>query len=218
MNSFPPVANAISSEVEIGESIPFRTMFAATDLDGDAITRFRYRDNGSANFSGFFTYRGVCQASNTWFTVEGNDLLQVRYQAGVTENSESFSVQVFDGEFWSDVEAEQVATIAQNTQAPVVTPTPTSVEANELIPITDLFTVSDPENNPIERYFFVDRSINANGGYLQLSGQRLESGRFHLIEASQLAGLFYVGGTFGPQSENIGIPVSYTHLTLPTKA
>ena len=62
MNLFPPVANAISSEVEIGESIPFRTMFAATDFDGDAITQIRFRDNGSANFSGFFTVSGVRQA------------------------------------------------------------------------------------------------------------------------------------------------------------
>lgn len=202
--NFPPNVNALSLDVEIGESIALRNLFSATDLDGDPITQYRFRDNGAANFSGFFTIDGVRQNANQWITVSADDFLRVRYQAGLTTSAESFSIQVFDGQF-SNISAAQISTVPENREAPTVIGTDSSVLAGELLPVTDFFTVTDPENNPITRYFFVDRSLNDNGGHFLFQGNRVPSAQFFLVDADQLSELFYVGGEFGPQAENVGV-------------
>ena len=194
--NFPPNVNALSLDVEIGESIALRNLFSATDLDGDPITQYRFRDNGAANFSGFFTIDGVRQNANQWITVSADDFLRVRYQAGLTTSAESFSIQVFDGQF-SNISAAQISTVPENREAPTVIGTDSSVLAGELLPVTDFFTVTDPENNPITRYFFVDRSLNDNGGHFLFQGNRVPSAQFFLVDADQLSELFYVGGEFG---------------------
>ena len=207
MNLFPPSVEARVTSVQIGDSVAFTNMFAASDLDGDQISLFRFRDDSAAATSGFFTVRGVRQASNTFIEVGLNDLQFVRYNAGLIESSETFSVQVGDGgPELSAVDIAVVNTITGNFFAPTIDVTPGSVQEREILDPTTLFTVSDPEGNPPVRFFFADRRANNNGGFFLFNGVRQESGRFFVVEADELDQLSYVGGRFG-QTENIGIQV-----------
>lgn len=207
MNFFPPSVSARVTSVQIGDSVAFSNMFTASDLDGDDITLFRFRDNSAAATSGFFTVRGVRQASNTFIEVGANDLAFVRYQAGLIESSETFSVQVGDGGTeLSSVDVAVVNTITGNFFAPTIEVTPGFVQERGILDPQTLFEVSDPEGNPPVRFFFADRNANQNGGHFLFNGVRQESGRFFVVEADELDQLSFVGGRFG-QSENVGIQV-----------
>jgi hypothetical protein len=204
MNLFPPNVEAISTSVEIGDSVLFKNMFEASDLDGNPIVIFRFRDNNSAATSGYFSIRGVRQASNAFIEVGLNDIDFVRYHGGLIESNETFSVQVGDGQRVSNVDASLVFTVATNFFPPTITPIPGTVLSDERLDPATLFSVSDAENNAIVRYFFVDRSTNSNGGYFTLNGVRQPSGQFFVVEADQLDALRYVSATFG-HTENVGI-------------
>lgn len=204
MNNFPPNVDALQASVQIGDSIAFTRLFEASDLDGNDITRFRFRDNSNSSTSGFFTVAGVRQEANTFIQVFANQLNTVRYHAGLIESTESFSVQVGDNERLSTVDSAQLVTVTGNFFAPTVIPQPGSVQEREVLAASSLFEVTDPENNPIIRYFFADRAANQNGGFFRLNGVRQQSGRFFVVEADQLANLEYVGGRFA-QTENIAV-------------
>ena len=207
MNLFPPSVEARVTSVQIGDTVAFSNMFTASDLDGDDITLFRFRDDSAAATSGFFTVRGVRQASNTFIEVGANDLQFVRYNAGLVESSETFTVQVGDGgDELSNIDIAVVNTIAGNFFPPTIDVTPGSIQEREILDPQTLFNVSDPEGNPPVRFFFADRRINNNGGFFLFNGQRQESGRFFVVEADELDQLSYVGGRFA-QTENIAIQV-----------
>ena len=204
MNFFPPNVTANQVTVQIGDSLPFARLFEASDLDGNAITAFRFRDDNATSVSGFFTVNGVVQASNVFFEVDASELSTVRYNAGLVVGTENFSVQVSDGQRLSNVATSQAFTVVANFFPPEITAIPTDVLESETIPLSSIFTVSDPEGNEVVSYFLNDRSANFNGGHLLLNGVRQPSAQFFRITANQLNNVEYVGGQFN-QTENVAI-------------
>ncbi len=190
--------------MEIGSFKPFHTLFDVSDLDGNPITKYRFRDNSNVNFGSFFTLQGVRQAANTWIEIDASLLYEVKYHAALIEHSESISVQAYDGS-WSNVDAAVIFTIPRNLDRPVVTASPAEVLESEAVRIETLFNVTDGDNNPILRYYFVDRRFNANGGHFTFDNVRLPSAQWFIVEADELDRLRYVGGDFGPQTENVGV-------------
>ena len=204
MNLFPPNVTANDTTVQIGDTALFSSLFVATDLDGDDITGFRFRDNNGTTTSGFFTLRGVIQPSNVFIEVGAQDLPFLFYNAGLIEGTETFSVQVNDGENLSNVSTADAITVVSNFFPPVITGIPSSVLEGNRIDAADLFSVSDPENNEVISYFITDRLANENGGFFLLNGVRQPSAQFFQITAAQLDNVQYVSGEFG-QTENIAI-------------
>lgn len=190
--------------MEIGSFKPFHTLFDVSDLDGNPITKYRFRDNSNVNFGSFFTLQGVRQAANTWIEIDASLLFEVKYHAALIEHSESISVQAYDGT-WSNVDAAVMFTIPRNLNRPVVTASPAQVLESEAVRIETLFNVTDGDNNPILRYYFVDRRFNTNGGHFTFDNVRLPSAQWFIVEADEIDRLRYVAGAFGPQTENVGV-------------
>lgn len=80
-------------------------------------------------------------------------------------------------------------------QAPIVNVTDQTVLMNATIVATDLFSVSDPDSDPILKYRFEDFSSDVNSGYFSLNGSALTNGSMTEIDAVDLGSMFYVGGT-----------------------
>ena len=80
-------------------------------------------------------------------------------------------------------------------QAPIVNVNDQTVLINGTIAATELFSVTDPDSDPILKYRFEDLSSNANSGYFSLNGSALTNGSMTEINAGDLADMFYVGGT-----------------------
>ena len=202
MNLFPPQVTALQTTVQIGDSVAFSNMFDASDLDGDAIQTVRFRDSDGLATSGFFTVRGVRQAAGVFIEVDFDEINTVRYQSGLIESYESFSVQVSDGERFSTVDLALANTVPQNFFPPEIETFNQSLQENRSIAASSFINVTDPENNPILRYFVSDSRNNENGGFFELNGTRLPSAQFFLIEADDFADLRYVGGRFN-QTETV---------------
>ena len=98
-----------------------------------------------------------------------------------------------------------VSTVAANLRPPVVTAQSTTILEQESVALTELFEYSDPEGSPATQFLIVDRSFNQNGGHFTQNGVRLESARWHLLDADEIGGIEYVSGEFGPQTENLSV-------------
>ena len=199
MNFFPPQVEARQTNVQLGDSIAFSNMFSASDLDGNPIQTVRFRDSDGVNTTGFFTIRGERQPAGVFIEVDFSEINLVRYQSGLTVSSEAFSVQVGDGERFSTVDLALVNTIPQNFFPPTIQTFDREIQENESIAASSFINVTDPENNPILRYFVSDSRSNANGGFFELNGTRLPSAQFFLVEAEDFENLRYVGGRFNQE-------------------
>jgi hypothetical protein len=138
-----------------------------------------------------------------WLFVRASDLKDVVYRSqSLTGQSETISVRAFDGFAYSPTVDFRLFT----SSAPVVvTGPPVNVLTNERTAASELFEVTDLDQDTIQTYLFVDRRPNANGGYFELNGVRQNSAEWFIVQASELEDLVYVGGSAGPQAENIGV-------------
>ena len=203
-NLFPPSVDAKEKVVEVGNTLPFHTMFEVFDIDNNPILKYRFRDNSGTSYGSFFTVDNVRQDANTWIEIDAAYLYEVKLHASLLQYSESFSVQVYDGQ-WGNVDTAIIHTVTANTSSPVVTATNGSVLETETARIEDFFTVTDFDDNPITQYYFVDRRLNQNGGHFVFQGQRVGSAQWFIVAADEMEDLEYVGGAFGTQTENIGV-------------
>lgn len=204
-NNFPPSVTVKNSNVEIGAKILFKDLFEVSEIEGNAITKYRFRDNGSANFSGFFALSGVKQVAGGWVEISSVQLNSVFYHAALLLDAESIGVQVFDGKFWSTAAFGVVTTVNPNNRPPIVTTTNGEILETEIRTITELVSVHDPDEYPITKYYVVDRENHAVSGYLTFDGVRLASATWHLINAADWGKIRYVGGAWGPEDEKIGV-------------
>ena len=118
-NQFPPRVSLKLNVVEVGERLTLASMLEVTDLDPNStVTRYRVRDNGNAALSGYFIVDGDRKQSGLWIDVSAAQLSRTYYQAALIADSESVSVQVYDGLFWSNFDQDQVYTTSRNRFAP----------------------------------------------------------------------------------------------------
>ncbi|MEM7456950.1 MAG: M10 family metallopeptidase C-terminal domain-containing protein [Planctomycetota bacterium] len=203
MNNFPPTVSTSRGELEVGETLLIDDLVTFNDFDGDEPQLWRVRDNGSAASSGFLIRDGVRQAAGIWITLTHPEFMRLRYAAGLISGTESFSVQAYDGLFWSQIVANQIETIPENRFAPVVSGTPSQVLAQEEIFASDFISVTDADGTPIDKYLAVDRRTNSRGGRFKLGDTVMPQGTWFEVAAADLADLKYVSAEWGYQAENV---------------
>ena len=116
-NLFPPSVDAKEKVVEVGNHLPFHTMFDVFDIDGNDILKYRFRDNSAIAYGSYFTVQGELQTANQWIEVDAEFLYEVKYHSSLLEYSESFSVQVYDGQ-WSNVDTAVIHTVTAEFLSP----------------------------------------------------------------------------------------------------
>jgi hypothetical protein len=189
-----------------GERISVPDMITVSDEDGDSILQYYVVDRRDSLATGYLELNGGRLASATFHALTPTQFASLMYVGAADgPSSENIGIQVFDGSALSETVDFQV-----NTTAPVVIqPTnKTTVLTNEVVDIERLFNAfdpDDPQGDTIREYFFVDRRSNANGGFLRFKGERMPSSIWFNVKADELDQLQYVGATFGPDSEFIGI-------------
>lgn len=209
-NFFTPSVVAADTSVEIGLSFKLTSILEITDLDGNPIVTYRFRDNNAGATTGRFKVGSTVIDGNVWTTVDAADIDTVRYEAGLLAESESISVQVRDYDAdtdtysWSPVDSAVIATIPRNLQPPTVTVTDGSVLETEKREIASLISYSDPEGVDAVGYWLVDRATNSLGGRFSLNGVFKPSGSWFYVPAEELGNVIYHGARFGT-SEMIGV-------------
>lgn len=160
-----------------------------TDVDNDSIVRYEIRDRTAG--VGYFTIANVVQPANQAFTVEAADLVDLYFTGGI--GADSFDVRAFDGVNWGEWTTKSF--VATN-QAPTVTGhSQTSSHSNYRHAASSLFSVSDPNGDPITRYSFsFEIAYNAGGnGYFTLNG--VKQGTYFEVDAADLTNVEFVAST-----------------------
>lgn len=198
----PSVVRPSGRSLTANGTIDAALLFSTFDADGDRPVSYFINDFSTAVTSGYFELDGRRQAAGTFFNVSAGDLPKLKFFAAeIGRAVDNVGIQVFDGSTFSAIRRFNVVT----TGRPVISTGNATVATNGRISARRLFNVTDPDNNPVTRYYLVDRSAG-NTGFFRLNGVRQQSGRFFSITADQFANLQYVGGTQS-NVEQIGVQV-----------
>ncbi|MEZ6092854.1 MAG: M10 family metallopeptidase C-terminal domain-containing protein [Pirellulaceae bacterium] len=182
-------------------------MFSYQDLDNNPALRYRVRDNGTQNWSAFFSFNNVRVAAGQWLEFDASELNSVYFHAALIESSESISFQAYDGR-WSNLASGNILTVNTSFFAPEITTTNGSILSNEVLQLDDLYEVTDRDGDAIEQMMFVDRSPNELSGYFTVWGQKMPQAQWFAVSPDDLPGLRYVSGRYGVQNEQISMIAS----------
>ncbi len=94
-----------------------------------------------------------------------------------------------------------------NNFPPRVTLTAKSIEVGNSFLVSEIFTYSDIDNNPMTALRIIDRSAANDSGYLWYRGQRISANQWIEIPANQVQFLRFFGGVV-PTVDTIAIQVS----------
>jgi hypothetical protein len=160
-----PTISPVSSLPRGTTTVAASSLFSTADADGDAITRYRFQD---VNIGGTrFILNGVAQPEGATFEVSAAQLAGLQMQLGSPGYTNAFSVQVYDGYSWSDRSDIQIVTPFNS--APVLSVADkTATHGATALAATSLFTVSDPDGDPVTAYKFFDGT--QGGGRFRKNG------------------------------------------------
>jgi Ca2+-binding RTX toxin-like protein len=138
------------------------TLVSSSDADFDSIVAYEFRDLTPG--LGYFTVNGVVQSANQTFRVDYADLFTSTFRPGL--GVDTVQARSFDGVDWSDWVTFPVA--PQNSAPVFSTHAITAPHNVWSLTATSLFTVSDPDSDPITLYEFRDNTVG--NGYFQIGG------------------------------------------------
>lgn len=196
-------------QVENGRVAPLdliniTSLFSFTDADGDTPTQVGFRDTRSNSDGGRFVVRGEEVPQGIWRFYDWAEVGDVMYR-GADEGRDVEEIQMIikDQYSFSERATFEIATTAK----PLLEGTGLSILTNDSRWAGLFFNYTDEDGDLPVVYNVIDRSINADGGHFTLDGVRQASGQWFTVFASEFNKLRYVGGSTGPQAENVSFHV-----------
>lgn len=196
----PPLLTANAQVVPINGRLAFSEMFTLEDFD-DNVRTISIRDNGAGG--GFFTLNGNVLQANRFNEIRFNQIDNVVYNGADRRSGETFTLQAFDGEFRSQLVTAPVFT--GNSRPVVGTVAIPRVLSSRSIPASQIFNVTDADNDTITSYFINDRNAGEASGFWELDGREQAAGNFFRITAAELPLLRFVGGFPGGITDQVSV-------------
>jgi len=184
-----PIETASNTTATRGDSFAASSLFAVSDAENDAITKYALWD--AAGDTGYWLVNGVVESDGVEIDVTAAQLAQTSFQSA--SGADHLWVRAFDGTLWGAWTGFYVT--APIDHAPVVTPAAANYSAthNQSIAATSLFSVSDADNDAITAYQFWDSAGGTGhwvvGGTAQLVGQAVN------VTPAQLASATFQSGS-----------------------
>ncbi len=189
----PPVVTASDQTVAAGSTIAVSSLFAASDPDGDQITKYVFYDDTADASSGYFVLNGMAQASKQSITVLPSQLSNLSFHAGTT--SDHLYAAAWDNQSPGQTDFTVSVAAPPPNHAPVVTAANQTVAANSNIAGNSLFSATDPDGDAITKYVFYDDTADASSGYFVLNGVVQAAKQSITVLPSQLSNLSFHAGT-----------------------
>jgi beta-glucanase (GH16 family) len=186
-----PVVTAPDVAATHGQGLAASALFSVSDADGDTITKYQFWDSTTDPASGHWVVNGVAQGTNQAIEVTAAQLAQTTFQSG--SGSDDLWVRAFDGFDWSGWKEFHVN--APVDQKPVVSGSDASLTLNSSVAVTSLFSVSDPENDPIVQFEFWDSNPAATSGHFAINGTPQGANQAIDVPAAQLNQTSFVAGS-----------------------
>jgi Ca2+-binding RTX toxin-like protein len=192
-NDDKPEIRLRSTTVVESEKFDVTEIFSASDPDGFPILRYRFRDNNSLPYSGYFLLNGVKQEQGKWFLVDAADLEDLQFVAARGKNIDEIEASAFDGKWWADAESARVRSL-ENVYAPDIRAKYFTVTAEEALAGKSLFSFNDKDDNTLKVYRFRDASSNAQTGHFVFRGREQAAKQWITVKSNELTKLAYVSG------------------------
>ena len=192
----PPVVTTSNVTLDAHQTVAASSLFTVSDPNSFAITEYQLWDATSDPNSGHFYLNGVEVADHTLIDVTAAQLSEVTFVAGTDPTS--LQVRAFDGVNWSAADTAQWAPFNVNvalTPPPVVTTSNITLDANQTVAASSLFTVSDPNSFAITEYQFWDSSTDPASGHFYFNGVEVAARTVLDVTAAQLSEVTFVTGT-----------------------
>jgi len=193
-NVSAPVATGTDFSVVALESVAMSPFVSATDPDGYPILEYLFVDRSADIFGSSLIFKDVEMPAGVWFSVQADELNDLRYRGAQYGKSETISFIARDEAAWSDI-ANITATTSPNLHNPVVQAIQTSLTLGLSIPATEMFTASDSDPNTIKSVGFLDQGFSTASGYFAINGARQTAGEWFWVDAANLNTVTYVSGT-----------------------
>ncbi len=194
-----PVVTTANLVRTAGQTLAASSLFTVNDADNDTITRYQFKDTNSNPNSGRFVLNGVTQAAGTVIDISAVQLSQLSFVTGSVEDG--LQVRAFDGTNWSAADNAQWAPFLVGppvNHVPVVTTASITPAKNQVLALSDMFTVSDADSDTITRYQLWDGSNDPNSGHFVVGGVAKAAQTVIEITAAQLSQTSFVVGTASP--------------------
>jgi Ca2+-binding RTX toxin-like protein len=182
-----PVITAPDVSLGKGVTVDADTLFTATDLDGDAIVSYQFRDVTSGTGSGNFVIGGVAQGPGLTGII--NDLSSVQFTSGTT-SGDTLLVRAFDGIAWG---GWTTFSVDLTNSAPVITAPDVSLGKGVTVDADTLFTATDPDGDAIVSYQFRDVTSGTGSGNFVIGGVAQGPGLTGII--NDLSSVQFTSGT-----------------------
>ena len=141
-----PIATLSDHALRTNEWAQVNSWLSYSDADGNAVTMYQFRDDGTAANSGYFwTPSNAHNPPGTPITVAAADIANVWVRGGTAGGSETMSVRAFDGTDWSGWDTFTFTTLPNNLPSALINDH--SLHTNEWSQVNNWLSYSDADGN-----------------------------------------------------------------------
>jgi len=165
-----PVVTAGQGWVKINGATALSSLFAVNDPHGNTITNYEAQivaGTGSFGLNGATNLATAQQTAQGIVVVSAADFAKLTYVGGAAAGTASIGLAAQDATGWSSI-ANATVSVAGPKAVPVVTAISETVAPGTVFNPSSLFTVVDPNGNPITAYLFDPRALG--NGTINLNG------------------------------------------------
>jgi len=166
-NTTAPFAQAANFSVVADEYIRGTQFISGFDPDGWPIVSYQIRDLNNDN--GFFRLNGVDMPQGSWFTLDADDLANLKYYTSGPNSTETIEVIAFDGSMNSAI-SRGIATTIVNASRPVARFVNQIMPGTETLRMVDAFDIFDADQNTMKTYRVMNASPHSHHGELVFNG------------------------------------------------
>jgi len=159
---------------------------SVTDADGDSVVTYRFIDDSSAAGSAYMALGTTSYAQGATVDVAAANLSNFWLHSATGAETDTLTVQVFDGYAWSA--PQDISVVTRNAeQAPVVTAATTNFGLSQTVAASSIFHVTDADGDAITEYQITNTTAGAST--LLLNGVAQAANTPILVSAANLAQL-----------------------------
>jgi hypothetical protein len=196
-----PVLATSNVNAQRNQTLALSSLITVSDADNDTITKYQLWDTTTDPNSGHFGSEVRALGKGSVIEITASQLSQTSFVTGTA--GDYLQIRAFDGSDWSAADSAQWSPFNVNittgpaNHVPVLTTSDVTAGRNQTLALTDLFTVSDADNDTITKYQLWDTTTDPNSGHFVVGGVAQAARTVVEITASQLSQTSFVSGTAG---------------------
>ena len=193
-NLRPPEVVFTGQSILSSEAVQIMDLVETSDPDGYPITAYYVIDRSTNGNGGYLSMDGVRLTSGVFHWFKAEDIDRLWYVGGMAAGSETVTVRVYDGAFWS-APSHGTMTSIYNMYRPDAIANDRGALTNSSVLIETLFGFSDQDGNTMKKFEIFDTGVLGTGGYFTYNGQQLAHSTWHTFDVSEIKNVAYVAGS-----------------------